>query len=376
MSISTDPSGLVGIWREFEAKAVCTVFQTYDWLSGWMDTVGTHEGVKAVIAVGRTPDGDLAFILPLQISRHGATRVLGWLGGDHSNYQMGLFCPEWLSRLKTTEFNTIWSGILGTLEPVDAVHFTNQPVDWNGLANPLAALPSSPSANASFLLNLIPDFTTLYKARRSGATRRNARKRERRLAEDGEVRFRSADEPEKTAQILDMLFEQKITRMDEIGVGDIYGPRFVRFLKTLARAGSGARPQLKCQYLTCGAETVAIVVGAIFRDRYYGLLLSMTVGDLRRHSPGDLALRRTIEDACGAGLRQFDLSQGHADYKTTWADEKIRQFDTIIPLTAAGQIYALRERLALSFKRTVKESPTLWPLAQAMRRGLHGKTAS
>ncbi len=376
VSICADLSELADIWRTFEAKAVCTVFQTYDWLSNWMDTVGIHEGVKARIAVGRKPDGNLAFILPLQIWRHGMTRVLGWLGGHHSNYQMGLFCPEWISRLTTSEFNAIWSDVLAALKPVDAVHFTNQPVEWEGIANPFAALPSSPSANASFLLNLTPDFAALYEARRSGGTRRNARKRDRRLAENGEVRFLSADEPEKAGQILDMLFEQKVARMDEMGVGDVYGPRFVQFLKTLANAGDGARSPLKCQYLTCGTETVAIVVGAAFRNRYYGLLLSMTEGDLKKHSPGDLALRRTIEDACNAGLRQFDLSQGHADYKTAWADEMIRQFDTIIPLTAVGQIYAVRERLALSVKRTVKESPTLWPLAQAMRRSLHGKTTS
>ncbi len=375
LSVLPDLSDIAQAWRKLEKKAVCTVFQTHDWLSTWMDTVGTPEDVTARIAVGRKADGALAFIMPFQISNHGMTRVLGWLGGHHSNYQMGLYCPEWIAALDETGFRTVWQDVLAAIGPVDAVHFANQPMAWDGNANPFGALPSSPSANASFLLNLTPDFPALYESKRSSATRRNARKRDRRLAENGAIDFRCATEPAQADRVLDMLFEQKLARMDEMGVGDIYGPHFVHFLKNLSRAAGDGQPPLLCQYLTCGRETVATVVGAVFRNRYYGLLLSMTEGDLQKHSPGDLALRRTIEHACEAGLEQFDLSQGHADYKTAWADETIRQFDTIIPLTAIGRIYAARERLALSVKRTVKESPTLWPLAQAMRRSLHGRTA-
>lgn len=376
VSICSGLTDVAEAWRTFEKKAVCTVFQTHDWLSKWMDTIGIHEGVNALIAIGRKPDGALAFIMPFQISRHGMTRVLGWLGGHHSNYQMGLYCPDWIAGLDDAEFKAVWRDVLAALGPVDAVHFANQPMEWDGCANPFAALPSSPSANASYLLNLTADFATLYKTKRSGETRRNARKRDRRLAEHGDIRFLRADEPGQADRVLDMLFEQKIARMDEMGVGDIYGPRFVGFLKHLSRSAGGRESPLLCQYLECGQETVATVVGAVFRNRYYGLLLSMTEGDLKKHSPGDLALRKTIEDACETGLEQFDLSQGHADYKTAWADRTTRQFDTIIPLTAIGRIYAVRERLALSFKRAVKESPTLWPLAQAMRRSLHGKSAS
>lgn len=361
-----------GEWRTLEAEAFCTVFQSFDWLSSWVETVMGHEAIEPAIIVGRNADGTPVFILPFQISRGGMADVLGWLAGQHSNYQTGLFAKGWLADLKPGRFTEIWNLALSALPHFDAVHFTNQPENWEGMQNPLAHLSGYPSANTSFLLRLKPDFDDLYKEKRSSATRRSARKRERRLAEVAPVEFREVKDRAELEQVLTTLFEQKIPHMEEIGVGDIFGPQFRSFLVRLGTSNTNPETLLVCHYLTSGSQTLATVIGAVFRGRYYGLLLSMTDGPLRRHSPGEIALRKTIEACCNAGLQTFDLSQGHAEYKLAWADDVIEQFDTIIGYTAAGRVYAVRERLALSMKRMIKETPKLWSIAQTMRRHLHG----
>ena len=374
ITVHSDLRELESQWRLLEAQAFGTVFQTYDWLSSWVETVGDQDAIEPVFVVGHGHDGTAVFILPFQISRGGMADILGWLGGRHSNYQTGLFAKEWLADLTPGQFIDIWNTTLASLPRFDAVHFTDQPEYWEGIPNPLSHIPAYPSANASFLLTLKPDFGALYERKRSSSTRRSARKRDRRLAETAPVEFRNVEDETELEQVLTVLFEQKIPHMEEIGVGDIFGPRFKTFLLRLGTPDTNPGTPLVCHYLTCGSQTLATVIGAVFRDRYYGLMLSMTDGPLRRHSPGELALRKTIEACCVGGLKEFDLSQGHADYKVAWADEAIQQFDTIIGYTAAGRIYAVRERLALSLKRTIKNSPKLWSIAQTVRRRLHGQT--
>ncbi|MEM7386864.1 MAG: hypothetical protein AAF514_18145, partial [Verrucomicrobiota bacterium] len=46
------------------AHAFGTVFQTFDWLSSWVETVADHELIVPVIVVGRSADGAPEFILP------------------------------------------------------------------------------------------------------------------------------------------------------------------------------------------------------------------------------------------------------------------------------------------------------------------------
>lgn len=372
ITVHNDLKELVGQWRRLQTTAFGTIFQTYDWLTAWVETVGGHGAIEPVVVVGRGFDGTLAFILPFQISRHGTADVLEWLGGQHSNYQAGLFAKAWLADITRDQFLEVWNRAISALPRFDAIRFTDQPEVWEGMRNPLTHLPNHPSANTSFLLALKPDFESLYKEKRSSSTRRSSRKRDRRLAETGPVEFHQAGTEAELERIVTTLLEQKIPHMEEIGVGDIFGPRFDDFLLRLGTAETNPDTPLFCHYLTCGQQVLATVIGAVFRGRYYGLLLSMTDGPLKRHSPGELALRKAIEACCAGGLKEFDLSQGHADYKLAWADDVIEQFDTIIGYTVAGRIYAVRERLALSLKRTIKTSPKLWSVAQTVRRHLHG----
>ena len=57
-------------------------------------------------------------------------------------------------------------------------------------ANPFCALRLTPHVNDAYLTALVGDWETYYAAKRSSATRRTDRKKQRRLAEYGEVRFR------------------------------------------------------------------------------------------------------------------------------------------------------------------------------------------
>lgn len=368
-----DMSAIAPLWRGMERDAACTVFQTYRWLDAWCATVGVAAGVEPAIVCGRDQTGSPVLILPLGITVHRGTRILGWLGGEHANYQFGLFAQAWLDTIDASAFTELWRDIVALLPAFDLLCFSDQPVSWGGRTNPFVHLPHLPSANRSHVLHLTGDYEALYATKRSSSTRRSARKRDKRLEQDGSVEFHHPTGPQDTAAALATLFSQKIPHMESIGVGDVYGPAFPDFLAKLAPVADGEPSPIDIRCLTCGGETIATVLGAVGNGRYYGLILSMTDGPLRRHSPGELALRRTIQACCEMGLSEFDLSQGEAAYKAAWADEHLDQFDTLIGYTAKGRTYAAVARLALWAKRQIKQSPRLLTTANLLRRGMLGR---
>src|SRR5262245_19605102 len=55
-------------WRQFEQRADCTPFQTFDWLSIWFEQVGPHLQSRPAIVVVRKTDAATLCILPLAVT--------------------------------------------------------------------------------------------------------------------------------------------------------------------------------------------------------------------------------------------------------------------------------------------------------------------
>ena len=68
------------------AAGACTVFQSFEWLAAWQDTVGRSEGVTPCIIEVAAQDGSPLLILPLGIYRGPHGRSLQFLGGHSTDY--------------------------------------------------------------------------------------------------------------------------------------------------------------------------------------------------------------------------------------------------------------------------------------------------
>jgi CelD/BcsL family acetyltransferase involved in cellulose biosynthesis len=122
-------------------------------------------------------------------------------------------------------------------------------------------------------------------------------------------------------------------------------------------------------------ELEAVALGGLYGGGYWALISSLGSPRLRRYSPGDALLRRTIEACCAKGLKFFDFSTGSFDYKLAWADEEIRLFHSVRGLTPRGYAWALQRCLALAGKRFIKRTPLLWKAIARTRRSLFGQSA-
>jgi CelD/BcsL family acetyltransferase involved in cellulose biosynthesis len=81
-------------------------------------------------------------------------------------------------------------------------------------------------------MQLGDDWETLYRAKRSSATRRHDRAKRRRMAQFGDIRFVTAANPDEATAALEMLMQQKSLSFARKGISDMFarpGSEDVRF---------------------------------------------------------------------------------------------------------------------------------------------------
>ena len=93
VEVHTDPRGAGAAWRELDAVAAASPYQSPQWLLPWIDTIGAASGVMPLIVVAQAQDGSPLALLPFGLVRRSWFTVAVFLGARDSNFNMGLFRP-------------------------------------------------------------------------------------------------------------------------------------------------------------------------------------------------------------------------------------------------------------------------------------------
>ena len=342
-------------WTAFEATAAGTAYQTHLWCLAWQDTIGRAKRVRPRIVVGTHADGTTAFLLPLQISRQFGLRTLEWLAISQGGYGYGLFEPSFLKSAPDW-FTLHWPAVVAACGPVDVIDLANMPLTQHGHAHPLSAWFNSRCPDDSFVLDLAADYDRLYTARRSGDTRRHNRKRDAALTKAGQVSFGLPKQVADKHRVLSTRFLHQESRLAESGVRGIFGAAERAFLHRIADLERVESPLLLPYCLEIDGNIQSVMLGAQFGGTYYALISSLADTALRKYSPGDFALRRTLEACCAAGLHQFDFSTGTSAYKLAWADGRIDLHCITMAVTVRGMMAAAGRYGYTRLKRWAKQS--------------------
>jgi len=353
-------------WIETQPANLLTPYQRFDLLRAWQRHVGSRKGLTPLIAVGFDAGGAPACLLPLGRRRICATQQAEFLGGKHANFNSAIWRRDIAARISADDMQDF----IKRLAPkADALILLNQPRHWDGLANPLALLPHSPSADPAFCGALTPDFNALLAARISANKRKKLRNRERALAQHGPLVFRQAKTPAEAAAILAAFHEQKAQRMHELGVDNAFAePGVADFIAEAATHALDTNPVIETYALFAGERVAATSAGIVANGRFSTMFNSIARDELAHASPGQLLLIRLVESACARGLNVFDLGVGEAAYKEVFCNEPQPLFDSFLPLSAAGRMIAAAHRAAYAAKRTIKRTPILWSAVCTTRR--------
>jgi CelD/BcsL family acetyltransferase involved in cellulose biosynthesis len=359
-------------WRRFEDFADATVFQTFDWLSLWQKHIGERYGVKPAIIVGRFANNDIAFVLPLCIEREYGLRRLRFLGQDLCDYNAPLLACDFTERVEPERFLTIWQVIEAQLQsdPLlrhDWVDFAKMPKQVGTQVNPFTYLKVTPNPSGVHLAHLTKDWETFYVAKRSSSTRRRDRTKRAHMAKHGDIRYITATSADDARRTVETLMAQKSRSFARKGIPDLFArPGHREFFIDLA-TNPAARQLVHISRTEVGDVTAATNLALVSGDCYYHVLASYTDSELATFGPGNLHLREMMAYAIGRGLKRFDFTIGDEPYKLEWSDTDTKLYDFTVPVTWLGVPAALTSELYRRGKRTIKQTPWLWRIAENVR---------
>jgi len=372
LRIHSDLRTIEDEWRRFELTADCTAFQTFDWLATWQRHIGSREGARPAIAVASFADGEMACLLPLCVVHGRLARRLCWLGQDQCDYNAPLLAPDFSRRVTAEQFLAIWHELLAQLqsEPLlrhDWIGFEKMPHAVGAQPNPCLHLGVTLNASGAHLTELGTDWESFYKAKRSSATRRRDRSKQRHMSQYGDVRFSTVTDADTARRTLAVLMEQKARSLARRGIGDIFAPpghsAFYIDLATNPRL----RDFVHVSRVDIGPLCAAANFGVVFGDCYYHVLASFADTEVAHYGPGALHLRELMAYAIKRGLKRFDFTIGDEPYKQEWSDATLALYDHAATVTWRGLPARALSAVQRRTKRTIKQTPALWRLASQAR---------
>jgi CelD/BcsL family acetyltransferase involved in cellulose biosynthesis len=366
VKVFTEPRDAIDVWRALAPEVCGSFYQSENFLLAWLECCGGQQKVEPFFIVARDALGAPLALLPFGLFRFGPLRVAQFLGGKHSNANLGLFRAG--AAFSARDLRLLLREAARERNGPHLYRLLNLPLVWRGAANPLVLLPHRPAANSGYATKLGPDGEAWLAGRLSTPTRKKLRKKEKRLAGRGALRYFRAENTAQAADILDAFFLQKRVRFAGFGEGGAAATRAFFAALTDFRA-SGAPPALELHALSLDGRLIATFAAGLHGGRLQGLFNSYDADpDIARSSPGEILLSHVLRDACARKIACFDLGLGDARYKTTFCDEIEAMADALFAPRLAGLLAQPFFAAGLAAKTAIKRNPRVWGLVKQWRR--------
>lgn len=282
------------------------VFASWDWTAIWWRHFGA--GRSSLTTACRSADGRLVAVLPLYVWRSRPLRIVRLIGHGAGD-ELGPICapadrPAAARALRAALRDERWDVFVGEQLPGEG--------GWSALLGArVLGRAGSP------LLRFPGTSWDELLAARSRNFREQVRRRERKLAQKYELRYRLADDPSRLQEDLDTLFALHGARWSgrESAFG---GPREAFHREFAARALE--RGWLRLWLLELDGGTVA----AWYGFRYGGVESFYQAGrdpSWDRASVGFVLLAHSIREALRDGMREYRFLRGGEEYKYRFASD-------------------------------------------------------
>ncbi len=195
----------------------------------------------------------------------------------------------------------------------------------------------------------------------------------------GRLRFSAPGLRPRSTGCLQAFFQQKGARMREQGLSNAFdAPGVKEFTRAAAHETDPdtGEPVIELYAASVGDTIIATFGGIVADGRFSGMFNSIAGAEFRNYSPGELLLANVIRMCCERGLNKFDLGIGDAAYKQVYCKDAEALYDSVIPITAAGQVAAPLWRAGLALKGKVKKSDMLLRAVRSITQLMSRKAAA
>ncbi len=319
------------------------LFQTYTWVRHWCQHFLPEQSSSTttrlhIITAHR--NGQLVLILPLvQTCTHGQCR-LEWLGAPVSQY------GDVLVERRPDTHATVARALdfLSHTSGGDIVVLRKVRAD-SVLADILEAWsPTQTAADIAPAVTLPSGMSfTMFETRYSAKARKNRRRHQRRLSEQGDISFEVVTQGPEATRLIRKAFAFKRAwltsrRLLSVAFSDARMDTFFQTLPNHLETSVASSCRLRVYVLRCGDREVAINVAFLSGTR---LLTHIASYDLQfeKFSPGSLLFENAIAHSLDDGIATFDLMSPGDAYKLDWTDEYVDVHDYAFGLTSRGKAY-------------------------------------
>lgn len=313
------------------AGAASTAFSTRAFLAALFGTIGAATGAEPVLVGVSGCDGRPVALFPFSLRRDGGLTLLEGMGLGVSDY----YAPALADgvELDATATASLWRAVRAALPPADMLRLINVPAALYGERHALSASRFlTPMGHSATVLPL--DGLALGEL----SVTRDVRRKQKKLAALGELRFFEATSDAELGELMDALVRFRHDRFTQMGRRDrLDDPGVAGFYRRLA-----TERQARVYGLSVGGEIVAVVYGLVHQGVFTLLIPTMSADDrFQAGSPGLVSLYLTIEASIAAGDRVVDFSVGELFYKTRFAGRKVELFEHVEARSLLGVLPAM-----------------------------------
>lgn len=354
--------------------ALCTAWepspsQSRAWVENWV----RHANPDVIIAT-LEEDRKPVLVLALEIVSEKGCRVARFPGGSHANSNFPAVDAEFARQADASRLRELVAGIKRERPDIDLIRLDRQIFEREGVGNPLALLGAAESPNIALWADLTGGFDAL--ADKGSMKRKHKRHRAhaRKFEELGKIGIFRARAREDVERCLDFFFEQKAERFRKAGIKNVFeSPQIQSFMRDLfTKSGSGGDDRHILTAMEVGNRLLAVSAETTTLKRVTCEFAAFDASKDIQGSPGEYLYFENISRACDEGFEIYDFGVGDEDYKRQWCKIEIVQFDTVLPLTSKGRIYAASNYCVSLLKRMAKRNERIWRLVKLVRRKLAG----
>lgn len=338
-------------------------FQRRDHLEIWLETIGRGLNVTPAFISVSTRSGEPVMLLALGIRKTHGLKVLTFLDGGVADYNAPILYPA-AGQFTAADAPLLWKAIGRAVGSFDLARLEKMPEYVDGIKNPLHGLARERWHISGHYLTL--DGGSEVKRPNPKESRRKLR----RLAELGEVRFGIATEANEILAVFEAFRRQKSRRyMETLGHSGFDVPGQLSYYLTLTQKLPGRGVQLA--YLQVGDDVVATAWNLVAGTRLYYMMAGYEDGKWRRHSPSWLLLEELVNWSCRNGITVFDFGIGDESYKLKWQETELPLWSAVLPNSWLGWLWLKAEACLLRVKKATPR-PVI-ELLKAGRARLQGR---
>jgi len=354
--IATSLQAVEGAWRALEGSAFCTPFQTYDWLSAYVQAADTAARREIAIVVVSS-DSKLRMIVPLALERRWGASYLRWLGHDVNDYNAPIIDLTWARALTHADMQAIWSFILAELPPADYVHIERQPALLEDCLNPFRHLAATSDTRRAYAIAL------------AGAwPRQDRRENMDRPGTSGRVRLRRVRRQAEQRAVLRRLISWKRRELQAGGRSNPFADgRFERFLAAAITA-AGRHGALRLFVLEADTSIAAVALCLAGRSDLNLFVAAYDAQTGEDFSAAALMTARLMEMTARSGRRALDLSHDDAPWMRDWKVNAMELVVTQWPLSLKGHVVKALESARLGAVKWVMRREGAVHFARRLRR--------